>query len=147
MKRPIRMDRFNRPCPAPLTLVCHQIRTETLKLYYQQNIWECWRPLFWLKDWSESTLIDWLCSIGPERTKWLRDIVLLYKHENEMEHDIKQALCEADFELKDCAIHDKQELSEYEMCFESMGLPRHFGRKRRWDRWMAGSVATASGSG
>ncbi|KAM3413908.1 hypothetical protein BST61_g10581 [Cercospora zeina] len=140
------MDRFNRPCPPPLTLVCHQIRTETLKLYYEQNVWESWRPLFWLKDWSESTLIDWLSCIGPKRTKWLRHIVLLYKHDTELDHDIKRALCGAGFPLEDCDIHDKQELSEFEMCFQSMGLPRHFGRKRKWDRWMAGTVA-GGGSG
>ncbi|KAF7197426.1 hypothetical protein HII31_01236 [Pseudocercospora fuligena] len=142
MKRPIRMDRFNRPPPPPITRVSHQLRSETLHLYYQCNIFECWRPLFWLKDWSQSTFIDWLVSIGPEKTKWLQQIVLLYKHEGELEHDVQSALAEEGFMLAEDAIKDKQELSEYEMCFEELGLPRHFGKKRRWDRWMAGSAAS-----
>lgn len=66
-------------------------------------------------------------------------MVLLYKHEAELEHDVEEALAEEGFELAEGAITSKQELSEYEMCFETLGLPRHFGKKKRWDRWMAGS--------
>lgn len=139
-KKPIRMDRLNRP-PAPsITLVSHQLREETLQLWYQHNVFECWRPLFWLKDWNQSTFIDWLVSLGPDQTKWLRQIVLLYKRDGEIEHDIESALVEEGFVLKDCAIVHKQALSEYELCFEELGLPRHFGRQRRWDRWLAGSA-------
>lgn len=140
-KRAIRMDRFNRPPPPALTRVSHQLRAEALHLYYQLNVFECWRPLFWLKDWSQSTFIDWLVSLGPEQTKWLRQVVLLYKHESELEHDVDNALMEHGFELNPGLISNKQELSEYEMCFEELGLPRHFGRRRRWDRWMAASAS------
>ncbi|KAI5363974.1 hypothetical protein Slin15195_G096290 [Septoria linicola] len=142
VKRPIRMDRLNRPCPAPITLVSQQLRAETLQLYYQENVWECWRPLFWIIDWSESTLIDWLSYIGSERTEWLQHMVLLYKHENELEHDIKQALLDEGFMLANCTIDDQHELSEYEKASAVLGLPRHFGRKRKRDYWMVGSAAT-----
>ncbi|CAK4034426.1 Hypothetical predicted protein [Lecanosticta acicola] len=137
-RRPIRMDRFNHGGPPSLTRVSHQLRAETLHLYYEQNIFECWRPLFWHKDWSNSTLIDWLTSLGPERTCWLQQVVLLYKHEAELEHDVEQALVDDGFVLAEGAISSKQELSEYEKSFETLGLPRHFGKKRRWDRWTAG---------
>lgn len=139
VRRPIRMDRFNRPLPPGLTCVSHQLRTETLALYYQHNIFECWRPVFWAKDWSQSTLIDWLLSLGP-RTNWLRDINLLYKHKSELEHDIGQALLYEGFSLQNVDIKNKRELSEYELCFEELGLPRHFGSKRRSDRWLVGAV-------
>ncbi|KXT02379.1 hypothetical protein AC578_212 [Pseudocercospora eumusae] len=134
MRRPIRMDRFNRPSPPPVTRVSHQLRSETLHLYYQCNIFECWRPLYWLKDWSHSTFIDWLVSLGPEKTKWLQEIVLLYKREGELEHDVQSALAEEGYVLAEGAIKDKQELSEYEMCAEELGLPTHFGKKRRGNR-------------
>lgn len=65
---------------------------------------------------------------------------MLYKHESELEYDIEPALAEEGFELQDGVITHRQELSEYEMCFADLGLPRHFGKKRRWDRWMAGSA-------
>ncbi|EME42380.1 hypothetical protein DOTSEDRAFT_81280 [Dothistroma septosporum NZE10] len=136
-KRAIRMDRFNRPSPPALALVSHQLRAETLHLYYELNVFECWRPLFWLKDWTQSTFIDWLVSLGRVQTKWLRDIVLLYKHESELEHDVDEALTDHGFELMPGLISNKQELSEYEMCFEELGLPRHFGKRRRFDRWLA----------
>lgn len=142
VKRPIRINRFNQPCPAPITLVSQQLRAETLQLHYQENVWECWRPLFWLKDWSQSTFIKWLDCMGSERTAWLCHVVLLYKHENELEHDVEAALSEEEFVLKNCTFANKRELSEYELCFEELGLPRHFGRKHRWDQWMAGSAAT-----
>ncbi|EMC95543.1 hypothetical protein BAUCODRAFT_34291 [Baudoinia panamericana UAMH 10762] len=41
-KAPIRMDRFNRPSPPPITRVCRQTRQETLHLYYSENVFECW---------------------------------------------------------------------------------------------------------
>lgn len=142
VKRPIRMDRFNRPSPPPITRVSHQLRSETLHLYYQCNIFECWRPMSWLKDWSQSTFVEWLAFLGPERIKWLQHIVLLYKHETELEHDVHSALADEGLVLVACAIEDKQELSEYELCFEELGLPRHFGKKRRRGRWVAGSAAS-----
>ena len=144
VKRPIRLDRFNRPCPAPITSASQQLRAETLHLYYQENVFECWRPRFWLKDWSQSTFIDWLdCMTSAERTAWLRHVVLLYKHEDELEHDVEAALSDEGFVLKNCTIVNKRELSKYELCFEELGLPRHFGRKhRRRDPWFAGSAAT-----
>jgi hypothetical protein len=131
VQKPIRMDRFNRPLPPPLTMVSHQTRQESLPLYYQHNIFECWRPLFWHRDWSHSTLIDWLHSLTPRRTTWLSQLVLLYKHEDELAHDIRGALTDEGLALGHCNITDQQELTEYEMCFEELGLPRYFG-KRKW---------------
>jgi len=134
---PIRMDRFNKPLSPSITRVSKQTREETLKLYYEHNIFECWRPLFWVHDWSQSTFIDWLTGLGPLKTSWLTDIVLLYKHEGELDHDIEGPLAELGFELRPDIISSRLELSEYEMCYETLGLPRHFGTKRRWDRWLA----------
>lgn len=91
-KDPIRMDRWNRPLPAPITRTCTQIRSETLHLYYQNNIFECWRPLFWQVNWHQSTFLDWIIGIGAEKRGWLREVVLLYKHEAELEHDLEAAL-------------------------------------------------------
>lgn len=129
IKQPIRIDRFNQHSPASVTLVSQQVRAETLHLYYQENIWEFWRPLYWLEDWSQSTFIDCLACLGPERTAWLRHIILLYKNEDELEHDIESALAEQGFVLNKCTIDNKQELSEYELYAEQLGLPRRFGRK------------------
>lgn len=142
-KRPIRMDRFNRPLPPAITRVSHQLQAETLALYYQENIFECWRPLFWMYDWSVSTLIDWLNSLSLRKIKWLRHIVLLYKHNDELEHDVAAALIEQGYELNECTITSKLELSEYEQCFEQLGLPRHFGKKKRNDRWGAAQPSTS----
>ncbi|KAK4498205.1 hypothetical protein PRZ48_010862 [Zasmidium cellare] len=140
-KKPIRMDRLNRPLPPAITRVSHQLQAETLPLYYQENIFECWRPLFWINDWSVSTLIDWLKSLSNgeiNQAKWLRHVVLLYKNQDELEYDVVAALFdELGYELDDCEITSKLELSEYEQCFEQMGLPRHFGKKKRYDRWGA----------
>ena len=102
-------------------------------------MFECWRPLFF-RDWSQSTFIDWLLNLGPEKTEWLNDVVLLYKHEGELEQDLEDALAELGVELKPGVITNRQELSEYEMSYEQLGLPRHFGKKRRTDRWLAGSA-------
>lgn len=136
-QRPIRMDRLNRPLPPAITKVSHQLRAETLPLYYQENIFECWRPLYWVCDWSASTLINWLDTLSDREIKWLRRIVLLYKNEDELEYDVATALVEQGYELSDCDITSKLELSEYEQCFEQLGLPRHFGKKKRFDRWGA----------
>lgn len=43
-KRPIRFEKYKRSSPPAITEVSVQIRRETLKLYYQHNIFECWRP-------------------------------------------------------------------------------------------------------
>ncbi|KAH9841265.1 hypothetical protein Tdes44962_MAKER07822 [Teratosphaeria destructans] len=104
------------------------------------NTFECWRPLFWLNDWRQSTFVDWLSHLGTDRIAWLTDIVLLYKHEGELEHDIEEALWDLGVEVPKGVIRARRELSEYEMCYEDWGLPRHFGKKRRWDRWMAGGA-------
>lgn len=137
------MDRFNRPLPPAITRVSREVQNETLPLYYQQNIFECWRPLFWLGNWSVSTLIDWLSSLEPREVGWLRHIVLLYKNKDELEYDVEDALLEQGFEFNDCTITNKLELSEYEQCFEELGLPRHFGKKRRNDRY---GIVHAGGS-
>lgn len=141
-KMPIRMDRFNRPLPPAITRACTQTRYETLQFYYESNIFECWRPLFWIHDWSQSTFVDWLSGLGPRKTMWLNDIVLLYKHEGELENDLEEPLAELGFDLKPNVIRSRQELSEYEHSYEAWGLPRHFGRQRRWDRWLAGNAST-----
>jgi hypothetical protein len=139
----IRMDRFNRSPPPPITRACKQIRHETLHLYYVNNIFECWRPVYWIHDWTFSTLIDWLTSLGP-KTQWLNHLVLLYKHESELEHDIEPELRALGFDLKDGVVHDRRELSEYEMSHEALGLPRHFGsRGKRRDRWFVASAGSA----
>ena len=132
-KLPIRMDRFNRSLPPGITRVCKMTRHETLHLYYECNTFECWRPVFWNHDWSSSTLIDWLSSLGP-RALWLNDLILLYKYETELEQDIEPELIMLGLEYKRGIITNKQELSEFELTHEALGLPRHFGTKRR-DRW------------
>ncbi|TKA71927.1 hypothetical protein B0A55_07923 [Friedmanniomyces simplex] len=137
-RTPIRLDRFNRPLPAAITRVSRQLRHETLHLYYESNQFELWRPLFWINDWSFGTLIDWLTQLGP-RIQWLNDIVLMYKHGSELEHDIEEALWELGFAFsKPGVISNRRELSDFEMSHEAFGLPRHFGRQGR-DRWLAGA--------
>ncbi|KAK5124517.1 hypothetical protein LTR85_001734 [Meristemomyces frigidus] len=136
------MDRFNRPLPPAITRACSLTRNETLHLYYAENTWECWRPLFWIHDWSQSTFVDWLSSLGPDRTRWLRDVVLLYKHDTELEHNLYDALAALGIEVNASAISHKQELSEYEMSYEQLRLPRAFGAKRKLDRWSAGNASS-----
>lgn len=137
-KAPIRIDRLNRPLPSPITRTSLQLRAETLPLYYQCNVFEFWRPLFWVHhDLFQSTFVTWLVALGREKVGWLQDLVLLYKFDNELEHDIQEPLKKLDFELTPGVVSNRQELTEYEMCFEELGLPRHFGRTRRWDRWAA----------
>lgn len=68
-------------------------------------------------------------------------MVLLYKHDAELEHNIDDALVDLGIELDTGVISHKQELSEYEMNYEQLGLPRHFGTKRKRDRWLAGNAS------
>ncbi|RMX79932.1 hypothetical protein D0869_07939 [Hortaea werneckii] len=127
-RAPIRMDRFNRPLPPAITRACVQTRGETLPLYYQSCKFECWRPKP-NHNWSFSTLVLWLLSLGPEKRSWLRDVVLLYKHEEELEHAIEEGLREFDVQMDPSIFSHRRELSEFEMSYEQLGLPRHFGKK------------------
>ena len=83
--------------------------------------------------------MTWLASLGQEKTQWLNDVVLLYKERGELQCDTQSALSDQGFELRAGVVRYKQELSEYEMCFEQLGLPRHFGRKRRRQEWIISS--------
>ncbi|RMZ26000.1 hypothetical protein D0859_09940 [Hortaea werneckii] len=127
-RAPIRMDRFNRPLPPAITRASVQIRGETLPLYYQSCKFECWRPKP-NHDWSFSTLVLWLLSLGPEKRSWLHDVVLLYKHEAELEHGLEEGLREFDVRMDMSIFSHRRELSEFEMSYEQLGLPRHFGKK------------------
>lgn len=75
----------------------------------------------------------WLGSLGPEKISWLNDVVFLYKNESELEYDIEGAIAEQSFHLKQGVVSYRQELSEYEMQYEELGLPRNFGQ--RHSRW------------
>ena len=131
IKQPIRVDNLNRPLPPGLTRVNRQLYTETLHLYYIHNIFECWRPLIHSPLWSSSsTLMYWLNSLGPEKVALLTSIVLLYKKESELEVDFHQALAIEGWSIKSDVLSFREELSEYELCYEQLGLPRHFGRRR-----------------
>ena len=134
-KCPIRIDRFNRPPPPAITQASRLTRQETLPLYYACNIFECWRPLFWKEDRSQSTFVDWLTRLDPETCRWIEELTLLYKHEAELDHDIVEGLLELGIELQPGVISDKQELSELEMGHELLGLPKHFGKQGRSNRW------------
>lgn len=136
-KMPVRMDRFNRSLPPGITRACRMTRHETLHLYYESNIFECWRPIYWNHDWTFSILVDFLTGLGP-RARWLNDLVLLYKHESELEHDIEAELRTLGLDLKEGIITNKKALSEFELTHEALGLPRHFGKRGR-DRWWIGS--------
>ena len=133
-KQPIRVDRLNRPLPPGITLANYQLRRETLHLYYEQNIFECWRPFVWQHDWSLCTLVYWLTALGPLQISWLKHVVFLYKNESELEFDFEGALDENGFRFEDGVVSYRQELTEYEMRCEELGLPKHFGKKkcRRW---------------
>lgn len=131
----VRLDRFNRPLPAALTRVSRQLRYETLHLYYECNQFELWRPLFWVNDWTFSTLIEWLTQLGL-KIEWLDDIVLMYKHESEIDHDIEEALWELGFTFsRPGVISHRCELSDFELTHEALGLPRRFGA-RGAGRWL-----------
>ena len=136
-KQPIRVDNLNRPLPPGLTRVNRQLYTETLYLYYTHNIFECWRPLIHSPLWAcSSTLMYWLNSlrqeslVGQDKVGWLTSIVLLYKKESELEVDFHQALAIEGFTVRKDVLSFREELSEYELCYEQLGLPRHFGRRR-----------------
>jgi hypothetical protein len=107
--------------------------------YYACNSFECWRPLFWRSAVDASTFINWLITMGPERIGGLTEVVLLYKHESELDHDINEFLWDIGFDISPEVISAKLELSEYEMSYEALGLPRQFGSKKKSDRWWAAS--------
>lgn len=134
-RQPIRIDKFNHPVPPPLTLANHQLRSETLHLYYNHNTFELWRPKTWAPlGVAYSTLVSWLQALGPERMGWLRDVVLLYKREGELEYDVFADMAKEGAELKPEVMRTRLEQTEYEMCYEMMGLPRKFGKVHaaRW---------------
>lgn len=132
-RQPIRIDRINQPVPPSITQTSAQLRAETLHLYYQHNIFECWRPHphFWMDGLSHSTFVSWLSTLLPEKIAWLNSVILLFKNPSELEYDIESDLKEKGFELGDGVLSFRQELSEYEMCYEELGLPRYFGKQRR----------------
>lgn len=124
----VRIDKLNLPLPPPLTRVCRLIRLEALPIYYSDNVFEFWRP--W-QNWDFSLFRNWLIALGPQRTLWLNHVVLMYKQDYELETDVEQALRDEGFALKDGVIATRQELTEYEMKYEQLGLPRRFGAQRR----------------
>ena len=124
--------------PPAITLVNSQLRSETLHLYYSENIFECWRPFLWQHDWSLSTLVFWLSTLGPEKISWINCLILLYKNEDELEYDFEETLSENGFNFQTGVLSYRQELSEYEMQHEQLGLPKSFGEKRH-SRWMYSS--------
>ena len=65
-------------------------------------------------------------------------MVFLYKNENELEYDIEGALTEQGLHLRKGLLSYRQELSEYEMRYEELGLPKSFGKKRN-RRWVYSS--------
>lgn len=77
--------------------------------------------------------MSWLTVIGPEMTERLQDIVLLCKQEDELEFDIELALEQEGFNIRGIT-RQKQALSEYELRYEGLGLPQHFGARGRWRR-------------
>lgn len=132
-KAPVRMDRLNKPLPPAITRTCNQVRAESLHLYYKNSQFECWRP-FPGRDWMFSILVEWLTSLGSQKTMWLNDLVLLYKQESELEYDAEEGLAELGILVRPGVISNKREVTEYEMSYEQMGLPRRFGAKRRGGR-------------
>ncbi|KAF1820588.1 uncharacterized protein K489DRAFT_36967 [Dissoconium aciculare CBS 342.82] len=130
-RAPIRIDRFNHIPPAAITRTCSQIRFETLQRYYNLNRFECWRPRFRRKGWIySSSLIGWLQLLGPEQRGWLRSVTLLHKPNDDLSHDPEQILVDEGLPLPPGVLRQRLLLSEYEQCFEQLGLPRHFGKKR-----------------
>jgi len=127
---PIRIDRFNHRPPAAITAASSQTRSETLHLYYSLNTFECWRPRFRSKLWMHSSLVNWLQFLGPEKRLWLQRVVLLYKSDDELATDVEADLAAIGLPIGQGTIRHQLQLTEYERCFEQLGLPRHFGRKR-----------------
>ena len=79
---------------------------------------------------SASSLFNYLDSLGP-KVEWLREVVLLYKQDWELEYDIEEVLWDEGYNVQHVAFSTRLQLSEYEMCYEEYGLPRSFGKKRR----------------
>jgi len=76
----------------------------------------------------------WLNSLGYEKVSWLTSVVLLYKRESELEIDFHEELALQGFVLGPDVISFRQEQSEYELSYQQLGLPRHFGGRDacRW---------------
>ena len=76
----------------------------------------------------------WLNALGREKASWLTSIVLLYKRESELEGDFHEALALQGFVFGQRVISFRQEQSEYELSYQQLGLPRHFGGREacRW---------------
>ena len=129
-KQPIRVNNLNRPLPPTVTLANRQVRAESLYIYYAHNTFETWLPFVWHRDWTQSTIVMWLDSIGPEKAWWIEDIVLLYKAEWELDNDVERAIWDIAYAFKDGVVRFRQELSELEMRYEEWGLPTSFGKKR-----------------
>ena len=127
-KAPIRIDRLNLALPPPITSVSTQVRSETLPLYYSENVFEFWRPL---KDITWSLFANWLRALGPEKLLLLQNVVLLYKHDDELDFSVNEALWQEDLILRPGVVRFRKELNEYEMRPEEWGLPCRFGRVKR----------------
>lgn len=79
---------------------------------------------------SNAALVDWLNLIGPERTACLRDLVLLYKYEEELQLDVELAMEQEGFDIRGIT-RRQQALTEFEVRHESLGLPKQFGGRGR----------------
>lgn len=103
---PIKIDKFNQSRPPPITRECHQIREESLNVYYNKNVFEFWRPRYWQPNWINlSHFSCWLARLGSERRKFVRSVRLLYKHDEELQFNMKEALEREGLELpKNCAL-------------------------------------------
>jgi hypothetical protein len=128
-RRPVRIDRFNHTPPAAITATSSQTRAETLRLYYALNAFECWRPRFKRKLWIYSSLVNWFEFLGPEKLTWVQDIILMYKTNDELETNFEDTLATEGYMIPRGVIRHQLQLTEYEQCFEQLGLPRHFGRR------------------
>ena len=78
----------------------------------------------------------WLNSLSDEKMSWINSIVLMYKEESELESDLHGALQEEGIWIKPGVFSFRVEKSEYELCFEQMGLPRAFSARPKGPRWM-----------
>lgn len=77
----------------------------------------------------------WLNSLGPEKAGWLTSIVLLYKEDEELNVDFRQALAIEGYSFAPGVLNFRQERSEYELCYAQLGLPKQFGG-RQTHRWV-----------